>query len=140
MNFHGRAAALASFILIAACATKPAPAPEVPAPPARPTVVVPIPPPTPPPAPIGRNAVETGIKLEQPRVLKADDAAKALAAFRNSCAAVITRKDTSGLTQMADWQPLCIQAASLDPTFAPGFFFYGFDWVKVGDGRAFATG
>jgi membrane-bound lytic murein transglycosylase A len=99
-----------------------------------------LPPAVPAPSPIGRNAIETGIKLEQPRVLKADDAAKALAAFRNSCAAVITRKDTSGLTQMADWQPLCIQAAMLDPTFAPGFFYYGFDWVKIGDGRAFATG
>ena len=28
----------------------------------------------------------------------------------------------------------------MNPTFAPGFFYYGFDWVKVGDGRAFATG
>ena len=35
---------------------------------------------------------------------------------------------------------VCAQAASLDPTFAPGFFYYGFDWVKVGEGKAFATG
>jgi membrane-bound lytic murein transglycosylase A len=35
---------------------------------------------------------------------------------------------------------LCAQAATLDPSFAPGFFYYGFDWVKVGDGHAFATG
>ena len=28
----------------------------------------------------------------------------------------------------------------LDPSFAPGFFYYRFDWVRVGDGRAFATG
>jgi membrane-bound lytic murein transglycosylase A len=53
---------------------------------------------------------------------------------------VSSRKDSSGLTQAADWQPLCSQAATLDPSFAPGFFYYGFDWVKVGDGRAFATG
>jgi membrane-bound lytic murein transglycosylase A len=52
----------------------------------------------------------------------------------------MARNDTSGLTQTGDWQPLCTQAASLDATFAPGFFYYGFDWVKVGDGRAFATG
>ena len=26
------------------------------------------------------------------------------------------------------------------PSYAPGFFYYDFDWVKVGDGRAFATG
>lgn len=80
------------------------------------------------------------MKLEAPQVLKADRAVRALAAFRLSCPAVSSRKDGSGLTQPADWQALCAQAASLDPTFAPGFFYYGFDWVKVGDGRAFATG
>jgi membrane-bound lytic murein transglycosylase A len=73
-------------------------------------------------------------------VLKQDEAARALTAFRTSCAAVTTRTDTSGLTQTADWKPLCAQAASLDATYAPGFFYYGFDWVKVGDGHAFATG
>ena len=26
------------------------------------------------------------------------------------------------------------------PQFAPGFFFHRFDWVRIGDGRAFATG
>lgn len=80
------------------------------------------------------------MKLESPRVLKPDRAARALAAFRTSCPAVMTRTDASGLTQNADWRPLCSQAASLDPSYAPGFFYYGFDWVKVGDGRAFATG
>jgi len=73
-------------------------------------------------------------------VLAADEAARALAAFRASCPAVSTRTDASGLTQAADWRPLCAQAATLDQSFAPGFFYYGFDWVKVGDGRAFATG
>jgi membrane-bound lytic murein transglycosylase A len=53
---------------------------------------------------------------------------------------VTARTDTSGLTQPTDWQPLCTQAASLDPGFAAGFFYYGFDWVKVGEGHAFATG
>ena len=28
----------------------------------------------------------------------------------------------------------------MSPEYAPGFFFYRFDWLKVGDGRAFATG
>ena len=28
----------------------------------------------------------------------------------------------------------------MSPDYAPGFFFYRFDWLKVGDGRAFATG
>jgi membrane-bound lytic murein transglycosylase A len=73
-------------------------------------------------------------------VLAADDAGKALNAFRTSCPAVTTRNDQSGLTQPGDWRAVCAQAASLDPSYAPGFFYYGFDWVKVGDGRAFATG
>jgi membrane-bound lytic murein transglycosylase A len=80
------------------------------------------------------------VKVETPRVLKPDEAARALAAFRASCPAVVSRNDSSGLTLGADWRPLCTQAATLDPTFAPGFFYYGFDWVKVGDGRAFMTG
>jgi membrane-bound lytic murein transglycosylase A len=80
------------------------------------------------------------VKLESPRVLAPEEAVKALAAFRASCPAVITRSDTSGLTQASDWQSLCTQAATLDASFAPGFFYYGFDWLKVGDGRAFATG
>ena len=52
----------------------------------------------------------------------------------------MSRTDSSGLTQASDWRSLCTQAATLDPTFAPGFFYYGFDWTRVGDGRAFATG
>jgi membrane-bound lytic murein transglycosylase A len=53
---------------------------------------------------------------------------------------VTARTDPSGLTVGSDWQGVCAQAASLDPTFAPGFFYYGFDWVRVGEGRAFMTG
>jgi len=94
----------------------------------------------PPSSPIGRNAVETGVKLETPRVLGQDEAARSLAAFRASCPAVTTRNDASGLAQPGDWQAVCRQAGALDAAFAPGFFYYGFDWVKVGDGRAFATG
>jgi membrane-bound lytic murein transglycosylase A len=138
VRLFARAAVAASLVLIAACATKPAPPPEVAAPKPAPPVPTPAPPPT--AAPAGRNAVETGIKLEQPQSLKPDEAARALNAFRASCPAVISRVDASGLTQGSDWQSLCAQAASLDPSFAPGFFYYGFDWIKVGDGRAFATG
>ena len=139
MRLFSRAALAASLALLAACATKPTTPPEAPAPVPAPTPA-PAPPLVPPPAPVGRNAVETGVRLDSPHVLAADEATRALASFRLSCPAVTSRKDTSGLTQAGDWQPLCAQAASLDPTFAPGFFYYGFDWVKVGDGRAFATG
>jgi membrane-bound lytic murein transglycosylase A len=136
-----RAFALAFFALLAACATKPVPQPPAPS-----TAPVPGPavPPAPTPAPVvpptGRNAIEAGIRLDQPRVLAADQATRALAAFSASCPALNARKDTSGLTQSGDWRGLCTQASTLDPTYAPGFFYYNFDWVKVGDGRAFATG
>jgi membrane-bound lytic murein transglycosylase A len=73
-------------------------------------------------------------------VLAPEQAARALQAFRLSCGAVTRRTDKSGLTNPADWQGVCAQARAIDPAYAPGFFFYGFDWVKVGDGRAFATG
>ena len=140
MRLFARAGLAASLVLLAACATRPTPSPEAPAAAPAPTPLPPQPAPLPPPSPVGRNAVETGIKLEPPRVLAQDEAARALAAFRASCSAVSSRTDASGLTQPTDWRPLCTQAATLDQSFAPGFFYYGFDWVKVGDGRAFATG
>ena len=139
MRLLARAAVAASLALLAACATKPAPPPEVLAPPTAPAPAPP-PVPVPPPSPIGRNAVETGVTLEPPHVLGQEQATRALTAFRTSCPAVAARIDSSGLTQGDDWRALCAQAALLDPRFAPGFFYYGFDWVKVGDGRAFATG
>ena len=140
MRAAARALALASLALLAACAARPTPPPEAaPAPaPVTPTPVpVPIPPP---PAPIGRNAIATGVAVQQPQTLPADVAARALGAFRLSCPAVMGRTDASGLTVGQDWQGVCSQAASLDPGFAPGFFYYGFDWVKVGEGKAFMTG
>jgi membrane-bound lytic murein transglycosylase A len=140
VKLFARAAAAAALVFMSACATRPVPPPEAPTPPAQPTPAPPLPPVKPPSPPIGRNAVETGVRLEAPRVLKQDEAERALAAFRISCPAVRTRTDSSGLTQPADWQPLCAQAATLEPAYAPGFFYYAFDWVKVGDGRAFATG
>jgi membrane-bound lytic murein transglycosylase A len=136
-----RAALAASFVLIAACTTKHAPPPEtVPVATLPQPAPAPLPVPLPPPSFVGRNAADTGVKADSPRALKPDDAARALSAFRLSCPAVSLRNDASGLTQAADWQGVCAQAATLDPSFAPGFFYYGFDWLKVGDGRAFATG
>jgi membrane-bound lytic murein transglycosylase A len=135
-----RAALAAALALLSACATRPAPPPEVPST-SGPISTVPAPTPLPPPAsPVGRNALDTGVTLEAPRALQSQEAARALTAFRLSCPAVTARNDQSGLTLAADWQPLCTQAATLDPSFAPGFFYYGFDWLKIGDGRAFATG
>lgn len=139
MRLLKRLAAAAVLALLSACATRPTPPPETP-PSAPAPAPAPVPVPTTPPSPVGRNAVDTGVQIQSPRVLNPDRAVKALFVFRMSCPAVTTRTDSSGLTQASDWQALCAQAASLDPTYAPGFFYYGFDWVKVGDGRAFATG
>jgi len=50
------------------------------------------------------------------------------------------RQDQSQLTGPGSWNAVCAEAATLAPDYAPGFFFYRFDWLKVGDGRAFATG
>jgi membrane-bound lytic murein transglycosylase A len=89
---------------------------------------------------VGATAALTGFSVQPPRILSPEEAARALAAFRASCPVLMKRKDVSGLTAPGDWDSLCGEAATLDPAFAPGFFFYRFDWVKVGDGRAFATG
>ena len=137
MRLLARAVVAASLALVAACATRPTPPPQAPAPVTAPT---PTPAPFLPSPPVGRNAATIGVTLGSPQVLDPEQAGRALAAFRTSCPAVITRRDTSGLTQPADWQAVCRQAATLDPSYAPGFFYYGFDWVKVGEGRAFATG
>jgi membrane-bound lytic murein transglycosylase A len=50
------------------------------------------------------------------------------------------RTDASGLTQGADWTPLCAEAASVAPADASRFFAERFAWVRVGTEPAFATG
>ena len=140
MTLFKRGLLAVSLTLLAACVSRPTPPPEAPTPAPIPSPVGPVPPPAVPPSPVGRNAVETGVRVEPPRVLKADEAQRALTAFRTSCPPLMRRTDQSGLTRPGAWNALCAQAASLDPSYAPGFFYYGFDWVKVGDGRAFATG
>ena len=78
------------------------------------------------------------MQLESPAVLNQAEAARALTAFRLSCPALVRRQDQSGLTYPSDWQPLCTEAQSVsDPV---SFFRDRFDWVRVGEGQAFATG
>ena len=67
-------------------------------------------------------------------------AQRALTAFRTSCPPLMRRQDQSGLAQGQDWAPLCAQAASVAPDQAAAFFRDYFDWVRVGNGKAFATG
>ena len=125
----------AASLLLAGCVTR---APVSPTPPVPPVVAVPTP--TPPPAPVVENARSVGVRLVAPAAVDAVQAARALGAFRISCPALIKRRDSSGLTTGADWQALCSEAATLDPALASDFFRDRFDWVVVGEGKAFATG
>jgi membrane-bound lytic murein transglycosylase A len=67
-------------------------------------------------------------------------AQRALSAFRTSCPVLMRRQDQSGLAQGQDWAPLCAQASTLAPEQAVAFFRDSFDWVRVANGKAFATG
>ena len=142
MTFLSRGLVLASLLLLSACATRPVPPPGAP-----PPTTVPVPPapttpplPVPPAVPAGPNARATGVALEAPYTLGREEAERALAAFRLSCPVLMRRADASGLSQGGDWRAVCAEATTLAPEYAPGFFFHRFDWVRVGDGRAFATG
>ena len=134
MRARLRGLALASLLLLGACATqRPAPPPVVPAP-------APVPTPTPTPAPGPRNAIEAGVVMAKPRSVDPVSAARALAAFKISCPALATRKDGSGLTQSGDWTAVCAEAASVVPGGEAAFFRDRFDWVRIGEGKAFSTG
>lgn len=50
------------------------------------------------------------------------------------------REDRSRLTRPGDWNGLCAEAATLPAGSAAAFFRDRFDWVRIGDGKAFATG
>lgn len=136
-----RVLALAAILFLAACAAQPAPEPLPPPAPA------PSPQPPAPPAytprqsiPPGPDARSTGISIQAPRTIPADVAKRALEAFRLSCPILMRRQDASGLTRGDDWRGVCTEATTLDPAFAQGFFFHRLEWVRVGDGNAFATG
>lgn len=72
--------------------------------------------------------------------ITADGAARALAAFRISCASLVRRTDASGLTRGEDWRPACDAAKTANDRDAPRFFSTWFETVQVADGKAFATG
>jgi len=135
VSFARRAVALAAALLLAACAARPTPPPTVvPAP-----VPTPVPPPVVPPPPA--NAREAGVSLVPPAATIYDQwAERALTAFQTSCPVLVRRQDQSGLAQAQDWAPLCAEAATLPPEQAAAFFRDRFDWVRVGNGKAFATG
>jgi membrane-bound lytic murein transglycosylase A len=129
-----RALALASFILIAACAKTVQVTPQ-PAPPVVPPVITP--PVPPPPA----NARQAGVvAVAPPATLDEVSAARALRAFVTSCPVLQQRQDKSLLSYGPDWTGVCAEAAMVQPGGAAAFFRDRFDWVRVADGKAFATG
>ncbi|MBD2840712.1 murein transglycosylase A [Erythrobacter rubeus] len=95
------------------------------------------------PAYSGSTAVQMGAFALSPLLLNSIssvDAAADLDAFLLSCPIATRRADTSGLTQPSDWQEPCRAAASWPRVRAAQFFATQFTPVRVGDGRAFATG
>ena len=50
------------------------------------------------------------------------------------------RQDQSGLALPSDWRAPCAEAATVSSENAPAFFRDRFDWVRIGQGEAFATG
>ncbi|HSI17315.1 MAG TPA: murein transglycosylase A [Sphingomonas sp.] len=109
----------------------------------QPPPATPLPPVTGTTAPGAGTAATAGLVAGPPiSSLPIGDAAasRALAAFRQSCPALLRRTDTSGLTRTTDWQPACDAAATADSGTARAFFAQWFESVQVGDGKAFATG
>jgi membrane-bound lytic murein transglycosylase A len=70
----------------------------------------------------------------------ADNARRALVAYRLSCPALLRRADGSGLTRGADWAPACTAAARWPDGDASEFFDRYFETAIVAEGIAFATG
>jgi membrane-bound lytic murein transglycosylase A len=98
----------------------------------------------PPPAPA--NAVAAGVSPGPVlTTLDPEGAARAMAAFRLSCPALISRQDASGLTHADDWRAACdsLRENAIDASDgarAADFFRQSFELVQVGDGSAFVTG
>ena len=90
----------------------------------------------------GTTAVALGV-VRGPQIgaLQVDARKSKLAmdSFRTSCAGLVRRNDTSGLTQGSDWVPAC-DAVKTWTGDAISFFAAYMDSVQVGDGKAFATG
>ena len=123
----------AAVLLLSACATRP-----VEPPPSAPPVTAPTPtPPVPTPAPPA-NALAAGVSFADPLTFSRTAADAAVEAFLISCPALLKRTDRSGLTVAADWSVPCADASRTADTIA--FLRDQFDWVRVGDGKAFATG
>jgi len=96
-----------------------------------------------PPPPPPENALALGVRAG-PAItslpIGQDDAAKAPASFAESCPRLTSREDASGLTRPDDWRRACTAAKAWSSALAPQFFAEFLETVRVGDGKAFATG
>ncbi len=102
-----------------------------------------VPAPRPTPSPVTTSALLAGVKPGPAFAtlgVSQADAVGALASFRESCPRLIARTDSSGLTRADDWRQACTAAASWPASTAPRFFETMFETVRVGEGKAFATG
>ncbi|OYW22666.1 MULTISPECIES: murein transglycosylase A [unclassified Sphingomonas] len=132
---------VALAVALSACSARTVPPSQGPAPQAG-SQIRPTPAPTQ-SAPEIVTAVAAGVVAGPPireLPLSRDQAVRALAAFRTSCPSLIKRTDATGLTQGSDWQAACTAGATTADDDARSFFDRYFETVKVGDGRAFATG
>lgn len=122
-------AGLATIFLLASCSTV--------VPPAGPQQ------PKPPTAPLPLTARDAGVFRAQSfddLGISAPSANAALKAFITSCPALLSRTDTSGLTVQSDWNASCAAARSFTGSDARTFFRDQMTPVRIGDGKAFATG
>jgi membrane-bound lytic murein transglycosylase A len=133
-----RAWAAATLALLAACAKTV----QVPALPSPPTIVAPpaIAPPVIAPLPPANGRAAGMTVLSPPASLDEGSASRALRAFLISCPALQQRQDKSFLSEVGDWAGVCSAAAQVQSGNAASFFRDRFDWVRIGDGKAFATG
>jgi membrane-bound lytic murein transglycosylase A len=95
--------------------------------------------PPPPPNTALANGAFRGPSVESLK-MAVDDAASALASFRESCPRLTTRTDGSNLTEPGDWKLACDASAKWPAEEAPTFFKRFFEMARIGDGKAFATG
>jgi membrane-bound lytic murein transglycosylase A len=75
-----------------------------------------------------------------PAALDEAAAARALGAFIATCPSLQRGPDKSRLTSPADWTSVCSEARTVPAGLAAAFFQNRFDWVRVGEGKAFVTG
>lgn len=134
--------ALASLLVLAACAgraERPATLPPA-APPPAPPPQAPVPAPAPTAPPAATRAIDAVVAAPLPPIGPLPGAQAALAAFRTSCPGLSRREDLSGLTLREEWQTVCAAAATVAPGGETRFFNDQMVAVLVTGGSGFATG